>query len=57
MTWRYTGESGPCRIASIAHPNKPIVRYVQISWMGDYRWNRSRCETCLRSVYKQRKRG
>ena len=52
MTWRYTGESGPCRIASIAHPNKPIVRYVQISWMGDYRWNRSRCETCLRSVYK-----
>ena len=45
-------EWGPCRIAAIAHPNKPIVQYAQISWMGDYRYGRKRCSICDKSVYK-----
>ena len=52
MTFRMLNEWGPCRIAAIAHPNKPIVQYAQISWMGDYRYGRKRCSICDKSVYK-----
>ena len=56
MTSKMLDEEGPCRAAATCHPKKPIVRYCQISWMGDYRYGRKRCSICLKSVYQPRRK-